>query len=321
MGENHIMFATILNTCKTIINRIKNKIKQLTKPVTPSLAAGTVSDISRSKADLMVENAILRQQVIVLNRQVKQPKLTNGDRLRFVLLARLTDFWHTALHIVQPETLLRWHRELFRRYWKRKSKAKNRKPRIPQETIDLIKQMVIENPRWGAKKIRGELLKLGIDIHKRTIKRYMRQVRKRNSGQNWATFLRNHAGAIWACDFTTIHTLLFKPIYILVFMELQSRKIVHTACTELAEVAVTLSPTDEWAAQQLREATAWGEGPKYLIRDNDNKFGKQFSAVAEATNIEELTIPFQAPRANAFCERLIGTLKRECLDYHLILHP
>jgi transposase InsO family protein len=125
--------------------------------------------------------------------------------------------------------------------------------------------------------------------------------------------LRNHAGDIWACDFTTVHTLFFKPIYILIFMELQSRKIVHTA--------VTLSPTDEWTAQQLREATAWGGGPKYLIRDNDNKFGKQFSAVAEATNIDELTTPFQAPRANAFCERLIGTLKRECLDYHLILHP
>ena len=138
MGENHIMYDTILNTCKIIINRIKNKIKQLTKPVTPSLVAGTVSDIFRSKADLMVENAILRQQVIVLNRQVKQPKLTNGDRLRFVLLARLTDFWHTALHIVQPETLLRWHRELFRRYWKRKSKSKTRKPRIPLETVDLI---------------------------------------------------------------------------------------------------------------------------------------------------------------------------------------
>jgi hypothetical protein len=105
----------------------------------------------------MVENAILRQQVIVLNRQVKQPKLTNSDRLRFVLLAHFTNFWHTALHIVQPETLLRWHRELFRRYWRRKSKAKSRKPRIPQETIDLIKQMAIENPRWGAKKIRGIL--------------------------------------------------------------------------------------------------------------------------------------------------------------------
>jgi hypothetical protein len=153
MGEKHIMFTTIINACKTILNRIKNKIKQLTKPVTPSLVVGTISDLPRSKTNLMVENAILRQQVIVLNRQVKQPKLTNSDRLRFVLLARFTNFWHTALHIVQPETLLRWHRELFRRYWRRKSKAKSRKPRIPQETIDLIKQMAIENPRWGAKKI------------------------------------------------------------------------------------------------------------------------------------------------------------------------
>jgi hypothetical protein len=232
MGENHIMFATILNTCKAIINRIKNKIKQLTKPTTPSPAMGTISDLPRSKTDLIVENAILRQQVIVLNRQVKRPQLTAGDRLRFVFLARLTNFWHAALHIVQPETLLRWHRDLFRRYWKQKSKAKSRKPRIPQETIDLIKQMAIKNPRWGAKKIQGELLKLEIYIHKRTIKRHMRQVRKRNSGQNWATFLRNHAGAIWACDFTTINTLLFKPSYILVFLELQTRKIVHTACTE-----------------------------------------------------------------------------------------
>ena len=198
------MFATILNTCKAIINRIKNKIKQLTKPTTPSPAMGTISDLPRSKTDLIVENAILRQQVIVLNRQVKRPQLTAGDRLRFVFLARLTNLWHTALHIVQPETLLRWHRDLFRRYWKRKSKAKSRKPRIPQETIDLIKQMAIENPRWGAKKIQGELLKLEIYIHKRTIKRHMRQVHKRNSGQNWATFFRNHAGATWACDFTTI---------------------------------------------------------------------------------------------------------------------
>ena len=307
------MLTTIINTCKNISNRIKGKIKQLTKPTTPSLAIGAISDLPKSKADLMAENAILRQQVIVLNRQVKRPKFTTGDRFRLVFLSRLTDFWHTALHLVQPETLLRWHRDLFRLYWKRKSKAQSRKPRIPQETIDLIKQMAIENPRWGAKKIRGELLKLGIDIHKRTIKRYMRQVRKRNSGQNWATFLKNHAGNMWACDFTTVHTLFFKPIYILVFMELQTRKIVYTA--------VTTNPTDDWTAQQLREATAWGHKPKYLIRDNDNKFGKRFSAMAEVTNIKELKTPFRAPKANAICERFIGSLKRECLDFCLILHP
>lgn len=251
--------------------------------------------------------------MIVLNRQVKRAKFTLGDRFRLVFLSRLTDFWHTALHVIQPETLLRWHRTLFRLYWKRKTKSKERKPRIPQETIDLIKQMAIENPRWGAKKIRGELLKLEIYVHKYTIKRYMRKVRKLNSGQNWATFLKNHASEIWACDFTTVHTFFFKPIYILVFMELQTRKIVHTA--------VTTNPNDEWTAQQLKEATPWDNRPKYLIRDNDNKFGKRFSAVAEATNIDELTTPFQAPKANAICERFMGSLKRECLDFSLILHP
>ena len=313
MGEFHIMFATIISTFKTVINRIKDKIKQLTKPATPSLTIGAISDLPKSKADLMAENAILRQQVIILNRQAKRPKFTTGDRFRFVLLSRLTKFWHTALHLDQPETLLRWHRELFRLHWKRKTTRKKRKPRIPPETIALIKQMAIENPRWGAKKIQGELLKLDIYIHKRTIKRYMRKVRKRDSGQNWVTFLKNHAGEIWACDFTTVHTLFFKPIYILVFMELQTRKIVHTA--------VTLSPTDDWTAQQLREATAWGNKPKYLIRDNDNKFGKRFVAMAEATNIKELRTPFQAPKANAICERFMGSLKRECLDFCLILHP
>ncbi len=139
------------------------------------------------------------------------------------------------------------------------------------------------------------------------------RVPKRNSGQTWATFLKNHAGDMWACDFTTVYTLFFKPIYILVFMELKTRQIVHTA--------VTHNPTDEWTAQQLKEATPWDNRPKYLIRDNDSKFGKQFSVVAEATNIKELRTPFQAPKAIAICERFIGSLKREWLDFCLILHP
>ncbi len=173
---------------------------------------------------------------------------------------------------------MRWHRDLFRRYWKRKSKPKNRKPRIPQETIDLIKQMALENRRWGAKKIRGELLKLGIKVHKRTIKRYMRQVRKRNSGQNWATFLRNHAKDIWACDFTVVHTIFFKPIYIFVIMHHQTRRIVHAA--------VTTNPTDEWTTQQLQEATPWNQKPKYLIRDNDGKYGAKFKDLLKSSGIE-----------------------------------
>jgi hypothetical protein len=234
------MLSAIVNACKSFFNRVKEVVKQLTKPETAVLVAGTVSDITRSHKALIAENAILRQQLIVLNRQVKRPKFTNGDRLRLVLLSRLTKFWSSALHLVQPETILRWHRDLFRRYWKRKSKPKNRKPRIPQETINLIKDMAQKNWLWGAEKIQGELLKLGIKVSKRTIQKYMKILRKR-SGQNWRTFLKNHAHEIWACDLTTVTSLFFKPIYIFVIMELESRRIVHTA--------VTLNPTDEWTAQ------------------------------------------------------------------------
>lgn len=228
-----------------------------------------------------------------------------------MLLARLTRFWQTALHIVQPDTLLRWHRDLFRLYWKRKSRANKRKSRIPQETIDLIKQMAQENPFWGAEKIRGELLKLGISVGKPTIQRYMKQVRRR-SGQNWTTFLKNHAQDMWACDFTVVHDLLFRPIYIFIIIAHQTREIKHAA--------VTRHPTDAWVAQQLREATPWNQRPKYLIRDNDKKYGQQFAAVARSSSIKEIKTPFEAPRANAICERFIGSMRRECLDHSLILH-
>jgi putative transposase len=265
----------------------------------------------RSRADLIAENALLRQQLTILRRQVKRPRLTKADRIRLVLLARCTRFWKQALHIVQPETLLRWHRDLFRRYWWHKSRNKKPKPRIASKTIALIKQLAKENRTWGAERIRGELLKLGIRVSKRTIQKYIAKMRQA-SDQTWATFLKNHAGDIWACDFTVVFDLLFRPLYIFVIIELQTRRVVHTA--------VTASPTDSWTAQQLREATPWGEAPKYLIHDRDNKYGQQFSAVAASSGIKELKTPFRAPKANAHCERFIGSLKRECLDHMLILH-
>ncbi len=305
------MFTAILNACKTFINRVKNQLKQLTKPVTATVAAGALSDLPRSKSDLIVENAILRQQLIVLKRSVKRPQFLTGDRIRLTLLARLTGFWHTALHIVQPETLLRWHRDLFRWYWRRKSKAKSNKPRIPRETIDLIRQMARENPLWKAKKLQGELLKLGIKLHKHTIRKYMKQVGRRTS-QNWKTFLKNHASEIWACDFTVVHSIFFKPLYVLVFMKHESREVVHKAVTD--------HPTDEWTAQQLREATPWGKRPRYLILDNDSKFGGKFSAVARGSGIKELRTPYHAPRANAIQERFMGMLKRECCDHYFIFN-
>lgn len=248
------MFSAIWNACQRLFNRVKDTIKQWTKPATVTLAAGAVQDLSRSKSDLVVENAILRQQLIVLNRSIKRPIFTIGDRTRLTLLARFTKFWQSALHIVQPDTVLRWHRDLFRRYWKKKSTPKSREPRIPRETIELIKQMARENPKWGAKKIHGELLKLAIVVDKRTINKYMKQVRKKPGGQNWRTFLKNHAHDIWACDFTVIHSFFFKAIYAFVIVEHESRKVVHTA--------VTTNPTDERTAQQVREATPWGNRPK-----------------------------------------------------------
>ncbi len=208
--------------------------------------------------------------------------------------------------------MLRWHRRGFQLFWKRKSRTTSCQPKLPLETITLIKEMAANNRLWGAERIQGELLKLHIKIAKRTIQRYMRQARPpRPHGQTWATFLRNHAQEIWACDFLQLHDLFFRPLFAFVITELGLRRIVH--------VGVTRSPTDTWVAQQLREATPFEVAPTYLIRDNDAKYGPHFEAVAQGTGIEVLRTPIQAPRANAICERLLGSLRRECLDHLLIV--
>ena len=306
------MILALPSLWKILIGRVTRHFKVWTKPTTARLVMSSLADLPRSRTDLIAENAMLRQQLIILNRQVKRPKLSYRDRIRLVFLARCTQFWQNALHIVQPDTLLRWHRDLFRLYWRWKSsRTKRRRQYIPQETIDLIKQMANENPLWGAEKIRGELLKLAIEVSKRTVQRYMPKVR-RKTGQHWATFLKNHAGNIWACDFTVVYDLLFRPIYVFIIMEMKTRRIVQTG--------VTSAPTDAWTAQQLREATPWGTVPKYLIHDRDSKYGKLFSCVANSSGIKELKTPFQAPKANAVCERTIGSLKRECLDHMFILN-
>jgi len=290
-----------------ILDWLQEHVKRWIKPATSVLIIGALSDLTRSRTDLVIENALLRQQLIVLNRQVKRPQLTNLDRFRLVFLSHFTTFWKQALHIVQPDTLLRWHRELFSKYWRKKSQGK---PKISAETIALIQEMAKENQLWGAERIRGELLKLGIEVSKRTIQRYMSKERKaHSSGQNWATFLKNQAANTWACDFTVVTDWLFRQWYVFVVMELKTRRIVHTG--------VTKYPTDEWTAQQLREATPWGKGPKYLIRDRDSKYATHFSAVAGS--IKEVETPYRTPQANGICERFMGSLRRECLD-HILIH-
>jgi putative transposase len=172
----------------------------------------------------------------------------------------------------------------------------------------------VDNRLWGAERIHGELLKLGIKLSKRTIQKYMRQARPtRSSGQAWSTFLHNHAHQMWAGDFLLIVDLFFRQFYAFFIVELGSRRVVH--------VGVTDSPTDAWVAQQLREATPFGEGPKYLIRDNDRKYGSQFAKIAAGANIKIFKTPVGALNANAVCERFLGSVRRECLDHLLLISP
>ena len=282
------------------------------KPLAAAPLVGTIADLARSKPQLLAENLLLRQQLIVLNRAGKRPHCTRADRVLVVVLASKVKHWREALLIIRPETVLRWHREGLRLFWKAKSRVTSQEPRIAVETIALIKEMAASNRLWGADRIRGELLKLGITVAKRTIQRHMRQARPSPPrGQTWATFLRNHAKDIWACDFVQLTDAWFRPLFAFVITELGSRRIVH--------VGVTRAPTDEWVAQQLREATPFSAAPKYLIRDNDAKYGPRFDAVAAGSGIALLRTPIRAPRANAVCERLIGSLRRECLDHILLV--
>jgi transposase InsO family protein len=251
---------------------------------------------------------------VVLGRQVKRPVLTPADRLRLILLARLARGWRTALLIVQPETLLRWHRHGFRLVWRARSRGTSKRPQVSAETVAAIRRLAAENRLWGAKRIRGELRKLGVGVGKRTVQRHMRTApppRPGGGGQTWATFLRNHADETWACDFLQVMDLGFRALFAFVIVELGSRRVVH--------VGVTRHPTDAWVAQQLREATPFDQRPKYLIRDNDRKYGPAFARVAAGSPIAVLRTPVRAPRANAVCERFLGSVRRECLDHVFVL--
>src|SRR5207248_152506 len=189
---------------------LQERVSHWIKPPRTCLMLGMIADLIRSKAELLAENALLRQQLIILRRQVKRPIYRKSDRLLLVLLARMVRTWKQNLFIMQPETLLRWHREFFRLFWIHKSKARTRKPKLSPKTIALIKEMAANNRLWGAERIRGELLKLNIRVSKRTIQKYMKHVqRKRPRGQTWKTFLRNHAAEVWACDFLQVTDLFF----------------------------------------------------------------------------------------------------------------
>jgi len=308
------LLSRVRQAARRCAQALGRRLATATTPPASPLVRGTLADLVRSKPPLIAENALLRQQIIMLRRSVKRPRCTPTDRTLLVLLASRVRLWRHALLIVQPETVLRWHRQGFRLFWRRKSQAgmSPRTAKVSAETITLIREMAAANRLWGAERIRGELLKLDIRVAKWTIQKYMRGARPpRRSSQTWATFLRTHATAIWACDFLPVTDLLFRQVYAFFIIELATRRVVH--------MAVTRHPTDAWVAQQLREATPFGHHPPYLIRDNDTKFGPAFARVAEDSGSAILRTADRAPKMNAVCERVLGSVRRECLDHLLIL--
>jgi len=309
--------ATLLGRLKkrveATLSAVHTRLLRWTKPATRTPVRGAGADVTMSKAALVAENALLRQQLIVLQRHVTRPTLTPRDRVLLVLLARLVRGWRTALLIVQPDTLLRWHRQGCRLVWRATSAAVAKRSQVAEETVALIKRMATENRLWGAERIRGALLKRGVRVGKRTVQRHMRRVRPtRPHGQTWATFLHNHAHNTWACDFLPVINLGFRSLFAFFIVDLGSRRVVP--------VGVKRHPTDAWVAPQRREATPFGLAPRFLIRDNDAKFGTQFTRVAAGSHSEALRTPVRAPRAHAICARFLGSVRRACLDHLLILH-
>jgi len=262
------------------------------------------------RARLEAENLILRQQLIVLRRRhPKRVRLLNIDRLLFVWLYRLYPSLLDAIIIIQPETVIGWHRRGFRTYWRWKSRHVGGRPRIDSEIRALIRRMNRENPLWGAPRIHGELLMLGIYVAESTVSRYMVR-RRRPPSQGWKTFLRNHAAGIASLDLFVVRTISFKLLYGLVILRHARRRLVT--------IAVTANPTDQWLAGLVTDAFPWDEAPRHLIRDRDSAFGPAYIRRVRAMRIRDHPTAPRSPWQNGRVERLIGSIRREALD-HLIV--
>jgi putative transposase len=247
------------------------------------------------RAELAVENLVLRQQLAVLTRPTrKRPRLRRRDKVFWVLTRLLWRRWGQHLAVVRPETVIRWHRQGWRLFWRWRSRSRLGRPRLSAEIRELIATMARDNPRWGSERIRGELRKLGIPVSKRSVQRYRRRGPARPPSQTWRTFLANHAGAIWAADLCTVQTLTFKTLYVLVLIAHGRRELVH--------VAVTAHPAAAWVWRQVVEATAWGRRPRFLLRDRDSVYGGAFGSRLAAQGVEQLLTPVRAPQANAVAE-------------------
>ena len=269
-----------------------------------------ISDLFRSRAALEAELLVLRHQINVLRRACpKKHFFVSIDRLILAGVCRLFPAVYDALAIVRPDTVIRWHRKGFRLYWRWKSRHRCGRPIVPLEARNLIRQMSIENPLWGAPRIHGELLKLGIDVSQTSVAKYMARGRAPPS-QGWKTFLRNHADGIAAMDLFVVPTFSFRLLYGLLIMGHGRRQILWFGVTE--------HPTAEWIANQLTQAYGWKQIPRYLIRDRDGAYGEMFVRRLRSMGIRDRPTSPRSPWQNGYAERLIGSIRRECTDHIVV---
>ena len=267
----------------------------------------------RSRQDLVLENLVLSHQLDVLQRTGPKPRLRNRDRILLVWLRRLwPSGWARHLRIVQPETVIAWHQKGWRLYWTWRSHARLGRPRLGAEVRGLIAAMSRDNPLGGTERIRGELLKLGIVVSNRSIRRHRWRGPRRESSQSWRTFLRNEIKGIWAADLFVVQTIRFRTLYVLFFISHARRELIH--------VNVTASPTAAWIWRQLIEATAWARQPRHLIHDRDKVYGDDFGAKLSGLGIANIRTPYRAPLANSVAERVVRTLRQECLDHIIVMN-
>src|SRR6266850_3447598 len=274
-------------------------------------AVAVLASAFKSKIRLEAENATLRHQLMVLRRKVKgRAHLTNNDRWFLVQMYRWFPLILEVVTIVRPETLMRWHRAGFRRFWRWKSNSRGGRPRIEIELRALIRQISTENQLWGAPRIHGELLKLGFSVAQSSVAKYMVK-RCVPPSQGWRTFLHNHAPDIAAMDLFVVPTIRFKLLYGFVIVRIDRR--------DLIWINVTTNPTAEWIARQITEAFPWDEAPRYLIRDRDRIYSSVVTRRLRAMGIRDKPIAPASPWQNGFAERLIGSIRRECLDHIIVL--
>src|SRR5450432_4153596 len=265
----------------------------------------------RTRGALGLENLALRQQLAVLRRRRPRPPLDWTDRLFWVALSRAWSRWRNVLIIVKPATVIRWHRSAFCRVWTWRSRRAPGRPRVDRRTRDLVCQLARDNPLWGAPRIHGELLKLGIGISERQVSRLLPRAPRKPPSQTWRTFLTNHVGTLASIDFFTVPTATFRVLYVFVVLARDRRRVLHFNVTE--------HPTAAWTAQQIAEAFPDDRVPKYLMRDRDRIYGSTFRDRLVSMGIEEVLNAPRSPWQNPFVERLIGSVRRECLDHVIVL--